>query len=142
MLEYGRGWFSANPDAGLARIDYSETPIMPTGDDQVETEADAMTGEVPEAGHLVPTEEMSGEQLVANLDCSSCHLPYEMSVGPPYASIAERYEDTPETVALLSGRIIEGSVGQWSDTRAMPPHAELSGEDAEKIVDWILSFKE
>jgi cytochrome c len=65
-----------------------------------------------------------------------------MSVGPPYASIAERYEDTPETVALLSGRIIEGSVGQWSDTRAMPPHAELSGEDAEKIVDWILSFKE
>ncbi len=142
MLEYGRGWFSANPDAGLARIDYSETPIMPIGDDQVETEADAMTGEVPEAGHLVPTEEMSGEQLVANLDCGSCHLPYEMSVGPPYASIAERYEDTPETVALLSGRIIEGSVGQWSDTRAMPPHAELSGEDTEKIVDWILSFKE
>jgi len=140
MLEYGRGWFAANPDAGLVRIDYDESAVISAEQDQPLTEADAMTGEVAEEGHLIPTEALDGEQLVATLDCSSCHLPFEMSVGPPYASIAERYEDTPETVDLLSTTIIEGGVGQWSDTRAMPPHAQLSGEDAEKIVDWILSF--
>lgn len=142
MLEYGRGWFSANPDAGIARIDYDESAVISTEQDQALTEADAMTGEVAEAGHLVPTEEMDGEQLIATLDCSACHLASETSVGPSYANIAERYENTPETVALLSGRIIEGSVGQWSDTRAMPPHADLSEEDAEKIVEWILSSRE
>jgi len=142
MLEYGRGWFSANPDAGLARIDYDPSAKVSTIPDQTLTEADAMTGEVPEAGHLIPTEVMNGEQLVASLDCSSCHLPFEMSVGPPYASIADRYENTLENVTLLSGRIIEGSVGQWSDTRAMPPHPELSEEDAGKIVGWILSLPE
>ena len=136
MLEYGRGWFAANPDAGLARIDYDPSAEIST------EQGDAMTSEVAEAGHLNPAGEQSGEQLIATLDCSSCHLPFEMSVGPPYASIAERYEDTPETVSLLAGRVIGGSVGEWSDTRAMPPHADLSEENAEKIVSWILSFQE
>ncbi|MEQ9565576.1 MAG: c-type cytochrome, partial [Pseudomonadales bacterium] len=142
MLEYGRGWFSANPDSGIARIDFDESAVISAEQDQALTEADAITGEVAEAGHLVPTEELDGEQLVATLDCSSCHLASGTSVGPSYASIAARYEETPETVALLSGRVIEGSVGVWSDTRAMPPHTELSEEDAEKIVEWILSFRE
>lgn len=137
VLEYGSGWFAANPDAGLARIDYDPSAILSADQDQAAT----MAGEAA-AGHLNPADGMAGEQLVASLDCSSCHLPYEMSLGPPYSSIAERYEATPETVSLLSGRIIEGSLGVWSDTRPMPPHAQLSQEDAETIVNWILSFED
>lgn len=137
LLEYGNGWFAANPDAGLARIDYDASAVISTAAGQAAT-----AGGVAAAGHLDPAAAMAGEQLVATQDCSSCHLPFDMSLGPPYADIAERYEATPETVSLLAGRIIEGSLGVWSNTRPMPPHAQLSQEDAEAMVNWILSLRE
>lgn len=137
VLEYGSGWFAQNPDAGLARIDFNKSESFMTEAERL-AEGSEEEGETAE-GHQNPTEAMSGQELAATLDCSACHLVSESSVGPSYDAIAEQYRDSTDAVSKLKGSIIRGSVGVWGD-RAMPPHAGLSEEDAEKIVLWIQSL--
>ena len=74
----------------------------------------------------------TGEKLVNENDCSSCHAPDRVLVGPSYAAIAKRYAGQPSAVTNLSTRIREGGSGNWGDV-AMTPHPDLT--DAQATAD-------
>ena len=81
-----------------------------------------------------------GQQLIAKNDCLSCHKDLEPLVGPPYKAIADRYAGRPDAVLMLSGKIIRGGSGNWGQT-PMTPHPGLSQQEAEEMVQYILSLK-
>ncbi|RYZ21107.1 MAG: c-type cytochrome [Chitinophagaceae bacterium] len=84
--------------------------------------------------------ESRGGQLIAQSDCLTCHKNDEPLVGPSYKSVAERYTGKPDAVLLLAGKILKGGSGNWGQT-PMTPHTDLSQEDAEAMVEYILSVK-
>jgi len=83
----------------------------------------------------------SGEQYwVERSGCATCHDPTEMTVGPSYEAIANRYEDTKENREMLAGRVKEGSTGTWGEA-VMIPHPNLEKQDIEKIIKYMMSFR-
>jgi cytochrome c len=70
-------------------------------------------------------------------DCLSCHARERASVGPSFNAIAERYAGDESAAAALSEKILQGSHGNWGDY-AMPPHPQLSQEQASAMSAWIL----
>ena len=81
-----------------------------------------------------------GLALVAKSDCLTCHKIAEASTGPSYEAIAAKYADNTETITLLSGKIINGGVGVWGQV-PMSAHPNVTKEDAEKMVKYILLLK-
>lgn len=102
-------------------------------------EAGDEEGEASTEGHQIVSNVMSGNNLAMTLDCRSCHLVSDSSIGPSYTSIAERYQDSTNAVTYLTDKIIQGSSGVWGET-AMPAHRDMAEEDARKIVTWIRSL--
>ena len=82
---------------------------------------------------------LKGQQLVASLDCKSCHSIDRESVGPTYQSVAARYAGEPDVESRLAAKIIAGGSGNWGE-RAMSPHPELAEADAREMVRYILSL--
>ncbi|MGK6350399.1 PQQ-dependent sugar dehydrogenase [Parapedobacter sp. DT-150] len=82
---------------------------------------------------------LKGQQLIANLDCKSCHSIDKESVGPTYQAVAVRYAKKAGSEELLIDKIIQGGSGNWGE-RAMSPHPALPREDAKEMVRYILSF--
>ena len=82
-----------------------------------------------------------GLELVAKSDCFSCHKLTEASIGPAYAAIATKYKTiTPENMDSMVVQIIKGGAGRWG-TVPMTPHPQMSKEDAEAMVHYIMSIK-
>lgn len=81
-----------------------------------------------------------GLALVANSDCLTCHKVDEKMTGPSYKEIAARYEATDANIKMLAEKIIKGGKGNWGEVM-MTPHANLSQEDAETMVKYILQLK-
>ncbi len=90
-------------------------------------------------GHLAPTQFIAGKQLIEASDCKACHKMDIKSIGPSYLQVAERYKDNPNAVSYLSGKILKGGGGVWGD-QAMAAHPQLSNEEAEEMVKYILSL--
>lgn len=85
--------------------------------------------------------EISGEEKIANSDCLSCHYKDKQVIGPAFLDIAAEYENTEENVAMLVEKVIKGGTGVWGEV-AMPPHANLSEEDAKDMVEYILGLNQ
>jgi cytochrome c len=81
---------------------------------------------------------LKGQQMIATLDCKSCHALDQASVGPTYKEIALKYNGKPNEVSKLADKIIQGGSGVWGE-RAMTPHPALSKADATELVNYILS---
>lgn len=81
-----------------------------------------------------------GMTLVANGGCPTCHKIDEASTGPEYRKVAEKYANTPENITMLAGKVIKGGSGNWG-TIPMTAHADVSQENAEKMVKYILMLK-
>lgn len=81
-----------------------------------------------------------GLNLIAQSDCLTCHKVEEKVVGPAYRDVAKKYENTPANVDSLAGKIIHGGAGNWGQV-PMTPHPQLSKEDAQTMVKYILSLK-
>ena len=90
-------------------------------------------------GHkqISPAEE--GEGLVMSNTCKTCHKRNEKSIGPTYEDIAEKYQRENGAEDYLKGKIIGGGSGVWGDV-AMPANPTLEGNDADKIVAYIMSL--
>ena len=73
-------------------------------------------------------------------DCLSCHMVERKIVGPSYAEVASKYENTEENVTRLAANVINGNVGNWGDV-PMPAHPALSQEDAEDMIRYVLLLK-
>jgi cytochrome c len=83
---------------------------------------------------------IKGAQMVANMDCRACHSVDQTSVGPTYKAIAAKYAKASPIEQLMK-KIVVGGSGTWG-TREMPPHPDLSKEDAEEMVRYILSVND
>ena len=53
--------------------------------------------------------------------------------------VAAKYERDPKAKAYLTNKIIKGGGGVWGET-AMAAHPDLKQEEADLIVDWVLSL--
>ncbi|MDX1547113.1 MAG: family 16 glycoside hydrolase, partial [Rhodothermales bacterium] len=85
----------------------------------------------------------AGLRLIEGSDCQACHNAEVKTVGPSYRAIAERYETTPATIAMLASRIREGGSGNWTELvgpAIMTPHPDLQPADAEAMVRYILAL--
>lgn len=80
-----------------------------------------------------------GKSLIEGSDCLGCHKTDERLIGPSYKEVAQKYENTPENVEMLAGKIIKGSSGVWGDV-PMPAHG-FSNENAKFMAQYILSSK-
>ncbi len=133
ILEYGSGWFSQNPDAGITRIDYNPNSGVKDGNNA----GSGNGGVVGPIGHQEGSMP-KGESLIANSDCKSCHALDKKSVGPSYKEVAKHYKDNEDAHAILVKKIINGGSGVWGEV-AMAAHPGLKEEDVNEMVTWILS---
>jgi cytochrome c len=79
-----------------------------------------------------------GLELVANNRCMTCHAIDATVTGPAYREVAKKYANSPDTiVSHLAGKIISGGNGVWGQI-LMTPHPDLTKEDAEAMVRYIL----
>jgi cytochrome c len=83
-----------------------------------------------------------GLALVAKPEnlCLTCHKVDEKLTGPAYRDVANKYENTPENVKMLTEKVLKGGSGVWGDV-AMVPAPGLNAADAEKMVKYILLLR-
>lgn len=97
----------------------------------------------PPMGHQAAGEAVSsfsaGKNIIAQLDCKSCHAPNKKIIGPSYMSISQKYKADAKAYTKLPTKIINGGSGVWGDV-AMAAHPNLSKSDAQEIVKYILSL--
>lgn len=80
-----------------------------------------------------------GKTLFEGSDCKSCHHATEKSVGPSLKAIADKYAGNEVSVKKLVEKVIKGGSGVWGDLM-MAPHPQLSADDTEKMIRYILSM--
>lgn len=90
-------------------------------------------------GHQVVNQLIMGKNLMASLDCQSCHKVDEKSIGPAFMQVAAKYKNDNKAADYLSQKVIKGGSGVWGET-AMPAHPTLKESDAKQIVQWVLSL--
>ena len=82
-----------------------------------------------------------GVALVGKNGCFACHQIDKKIVGPTYRDVAEKYAGaTPEVISTLGKKIIEGGSGNWGEA-IMTPHPNVTQEEAETMVKYILLLK-
>ncbi len=82
-----------------------------------------------------------GLELVTKSDCFTCHKLTEASIGPAYAAIADKYKKLDQ--AAMDSMVLQinkGGSGRWGSV-PMTPHPDISREDAEMMVHYIMSIK-
>lgn len=99
---------------------------------------------VADSGNLktVRATELKGNEpqelsLIKSGDCLNCHAFKSKLIGPSFDTVARKYANKPDAVALLSKKIINGSEANIG-TEKMPAHPNLSAGQATAIVRWIL----
>ncbi|NML56494.1 c-type cytochrome [Chryseobacterium cheonjiense] len=113
---------------GLSMLSCSKKENVPVDTASPEKKVDAEAAK----GNL------SGDQIIESLDCSGCHAVNERMIGPSYQEIADKYSE--KDIELLASKIIEGGSGVWGNV-PMSPHPQVSKEEAQKMVEYILTLK-
>ena len=88
--------------------------------------------------HAEASAHLVGKALMEKSDCKSCHNLTEKSVGPSFISIADKYSGDAAAVKRLVEKVIKGGSGVWGDL-VMAPHPQLSTDDTEKMIRYVLS---
>jgi len=82
-----------------------------------------------------------GLELIGKSDCFGCHKIKEVSVGPAYNLVAQKYENTEANQNILAEKLMKGGSGNWG-TVPMAAHPNVSKEDAILMVKYVLSLKD
>lgn len=77
--------------------------------------------------------------LIGKNNCVSCHSMTQPQIGPSYTQVAQKYDNSLETIQRLIVKVKAGGYGVWGQ-RPMTPHPFLSPKDAEAVVTFILSL--
>jgi len=78
-----------------------------------------------------------GLAAIRTSNCFNCHSFNSKGIGPSFADINKKYKPVAADIVLVGKRIHEGSSGVWGDVK-MPSHPELSNEQIQNIVKWIM----
>src|SRR5215471_1142304 len=82
-----------------------------------------------------------GLELASKNQCFTCHAVDTKINGPAYREVADKYADYPDTIVThLANKVITGGSGVWGEV-IMTPHPNLSKEDAETLVRYVLLLK-
>lgn len=113
-----------------------------SGSDSTSTDSGAAAPSASETTDITANPDyQKGLELVAKNDCLTCHQVNDKLTGPPYAEVAAKYAGMPDTIVThLAGKIIHGGSGVWGEI-PMTAHPDLSMEDAEAMVRYVLLLK-
>ncbi|MGB1140112.1 MAG: family 16 glycoside hydrolase [Halioglobus sp.] len=95
-------------------------------------------------GRNAEDDELSlGESVVANSDCLGCHAAHHRVTGPAWSEISGKFRAKLQDSVIdkLTQNLIRGSVGTWGNI-PMPPHPDLSEDEARAAVVYILNTGE
>ena len=83
---------------------------------------------------------LADQKLAAAKNCMACHAVDKKLVGPSYKDIAAKYANQKDALDKLSAKVIKGGAGVWGPV-PMPANAQVSPDEAKKLVGWILTQK-
>ncbi len=82
----------------------------------------------------------SADQALAQKSaCMSCHQMEKKVVGPSFKDVAKKYKGDAKAADHIVTVIKKGGKGVWGAV-PMPPHPQVSDENAKKLTDWILAL--
>jgi cytochrome c len=81
---------------------------------------------------------LASPELARSKNCVACHHVERKMNGPPYKAIAERYGNDEAAARTLSEKVRKGGGGTWGPM-AMPAQPNVTPEEAEALVKWILN---
>lgn len=79
-------------------------------------------------------------QLATSKNCMACHAVEKKLVGPSYKDVAAKYAGQADAVEKLTVKVMKGGSGVWGPV-PMPANAQVSADEAKKLVAWILAQK-
>jgi len=129
------GFYSGSGERHLARGTL-EIPL-------VETQA-IVPPEALSRGRDAQGDELSlGESVIANSDCLGCHAQHHRVTGPAWSEISGKFRAKLQdsVIDTLSESILKGGAGTWGNV-PMPPHPNMSEEEARAAVAFILNTGE
>jgi cytochrome c len=91
-------------------------------------------------GVVVSTPALADLQLATAKNCMSCHAVDKKLVGPSYKDVAAKYAGQKDAADKLAAKVIKGGSGVWGPV-PMPANAQVSPDEAKKLVAWILTTK-
>jgi len=107
-------------------------------------EAPASESQAPDATPSIPAQAPAGGKglaLMKKNDCFACHAVDQKLIGPAYRDVAKHYAGADDvTVQKLVKKVKEGGMGTWGKTIPMTPHPQLSDEELDSMVRYILSL--
>ena len=92
------------------------------------------------AGFAVTTPALADLQLATAKNCMACHAIDKKLVGPSYKDVAAKYAGQKDAADKLAAKVIKGDSGVWGPV-PMPANAQVSPDEAKKLVAWILTQK-
>ncbi|MCV9385129.1 PQQ-dependent sugar dehydrogenase [Reichenbachiella ulvae] len=90
-------------------------------------------------GHQLPVS--SGELLISESDCMSCHKVNDKSVGPSFVQVADRYQGDANAMNYLTSKIIKGGSGAWGD-HSMSAHPDFTQEEVVSMIEYIFTLNQ
>lgn len=91
-------------------------------------------------GIAVTTPALADMQLATAKNCMACHAVDKKLVGPSYKDVAAKYDGQKDAVDKLAVKVMKGGSGVWGPV-PMPANAQVSADEAKKLVAWILTQK-
>ena len=92
------------------------------------------------AGLGAATPALADMALATAKNCMACHAIEKKLVGPSYKDVAAKYAGQPDALEKLSTKVIKGGSGVWGPI-PMPANAQVTSDEAKKLVAWILTQK-
>lgn len=90
-------------------------------------------------GHQQAAQTLVGKSLMLKSDCSTCHKTNEVSIGPSFTKISDKYQKNNKAVTYIAGKVIKGSSGVWGEI-PMPAHSTMKEIEVKQIAEWIMSL--
>lgn len=79
----------------------------------------------------------SVDRLLADNGCMACHAVDKRLVGPGFREVSTKYKGDSGAASHLARKVKEGGAGAWGPV-PMPPHPQISEEDAMRVARWVL----
>jgi cytochrome c len=92
------------------------------------------------AGFAVTTPALADMQLATAKNCMACHAVDKKLVGPSYKDVAAKYAGQKDANDKLAAKVMKGGSGVWGPV-PMPANPQVSADEAQKLVAWILAQK-
>jgi cytochrome c len=90
------------------------------------------------SGIAFATDDM--DEMYKTKNCFACHRIDRHHHAPTFKEIAAKYAKEKGVEATLVKKVREGGAGVWGQA-PMPPQAQVTDEEALKLVRWILELK-